>query len=198
MDFKNYLNSKTTTTTTKLSKILSTTNSSPLKTTNTTTMPLEQSKNSSIINEMKFLLKQREKNNYQQQAYSFPEENGHLIKLTLVLMAVLIVVGVIGNLINILVFSRRHMRKVSTFRFLLYLAITDMLVLLVCTTDALSKFGFQWEIRSQSTILCRLHTFLTYVLTHSSSTILMVVSVDRALVISNSSISSIIESIRGK
>lgn len=151
---------------------------------------------SSLVSEMKNLMKM--KNSSQGAKDPSSEENYHLIQLTLVLMVVLIVVGVIGNLINILVFSRRHMRKVSTFRFLLYLAITDMLVLLVCSTDALSKFGFQWEIRAQSTFSCRLHTFLTYLLTHSSSTILMVVSVDRALVVSNSSIRSLVGSIKGE
>lgn len=118
-------------------------------------------------------------------------EHSVLIKTLIVTLMVIIVVGTLGNIINIVVFSKPNMRKGSTFRFLLYLAITDMLVLLVCSTDALSRFGFQWEIRAQSIFTCRVHTFLTYFLPHASSIILMVVSVDRALVVTNNTVGSI-------
>lgn len=109
-----------------------------------------------------------------------------------IVLALIIVIGTIGNTLNIIVFGRRNMRKGSTFRFLLYLSTCDLLVLLVCATDALSKFGFGFEIRSYSKFTCRLHTFLTYLLIHSSSVILMVISVDRALMVTNTSLMGII------
>lgn len=101
-----------------------------------------------------------------------------------------ITIGVVGNVLNLMVFSRRTMRHISTFRFLLYLALTDLLVLVFCASDVILKFGYQIEIRSYSTLICKFHTFLTYFLTHSSSIILMVISIDRALVISHKSISN--------
>jgi hypothetical protein len=60
-----------------------------------------------------------------------------------------------------------------------------LLVLVVCATDAFVRFGYNVEIRSYSIVTCRLHTFLTYFLIHSSSFILMIISVDRVLVVTN-------------
>lgn len=106
-------------------------------------------------------------------------------QISTILLSVIITVGLIGNSLNIIVFSKYKMRQGSTFRFLLYLSIADLLVLLVCSSEALVRFGFQIEIRSYSVFICKLHTFLTYFLTQISSIILMVISIDRALVITN-------------
>jgi hypothetical protein len=100
-------------------------------------------------------------------------------------LSIIIAIGVVGNIINMIVFSRKSMRTVSTFRFLLYLSAFDLLVLLVCSTEAYAQFRYHYEIRSVSTLICRVHTFLTYFLSHCSSNILMVISIDRALVITN-------------
>jgi hypothetical protein len=114
------------------------------------------------------------------------------------ILSVIIIVGVVSNSINVVVFSRKSMREASTFRFLLYLSICDILVLIACSTDALVRFGFDFELRTVSNFTCRLHTFLTYFLTHASSTILMAISIDRALVITNTSISSLFSTRRKK
>ncbi len=79
------------------------------------------------------------------------------------------------------------MRKNSTFRYLLYLSVFDLLVLVVGATDAYLRFGFNLQIRNYSSYLCRYHTFFTYFLTHASSIILMIVNVDRAFVVHNKS-----------
>ena len=117
----------------------------------------------------------------------FPVNNLYIC----ICLSAIILVGLVGNLVNVVVFSHRQMRNTSTFRFLLYLSVCDICVLLVCSTEALVHFGSEYEFRLVSTFACRLHTFLTYFLTHCSSTILMVISVDRALIITNRSISSI-------
>lgn len=114
------------------------------------------------------------------------------MKLITSLLITIICIGTFGNILNIVIFSKKNMRLTSTFRFLLYLSISDLLVLLFCATDALARFGFQLEIRSNHFILCKIHTFLTYFLTHSSSVILMVISIDRALVVNNKSFSDIL------
>lgn len=88
-------------------------------------------------------------------------------------------------MLNIVIFGKKDLRKCSTFRYLLYLSIFDMLVLIVCASDAFLRFGYQIQMRQSSQLYCRLHTFFTYFLTHASSSILMVVSVDRALVVNN-------------
>ncbi|CAF1076240.1 unnamed protein product [Brachionus calyciflorus] len=109
-------------------------------------------------------------------------EHKNLIKI---LLSVLILFGIIGNSLNIKVFSEKKMRLGSTFRFLLYLSIADLSVLLICSTEALARFGYSIEIRQTSSLICKLHNFMTYFLTHFSSLILMAVSIDRALVITN-------------
>jgi len=113
------------------------------------------------------------------------KENSNSIAFLTIVLEVIVVIGLIGNSMNIFVFSKSSMRQVSTFRFLLYLSIADMFVLIICSTDALLRFGYHYEIRSRSLLICRLHTFMTYFLTHISSIILMVVSIDRALIINN-------------
>ena len=80
-----------------------------------------------------------------------------------------------------IVFSRRNMRNVSTFRFLFYLAVFDLLVLATGTTHLLIKQLYGFDLRIHSNIVCKLHTFFTYVTTHVSSLILMTVSIDRTL-----------------
>ena len=124
--------------------------------------------------------------------YFFNEEFNFInMKLITSLLITIICIGTIGNILNIVIFSKKNMRQTSTFRFLLYLSVSDLLVLLFCATDALARFGFQFEIRSNHFTLCKIHTFLTYFLTHSSSIILMVISIDRALVVNNKSLSDI-------
>ena len=99
-----------------------------------------------------------------------------------------ICIGLIGNTLNIIVFGKKEMRKKSTFKLLFYLSIIDILVLLTCTTDALFTFGFKIQIRLYSTLICRFHTFLSYFLSHISSIVLMIVSLDRVFVVYNKSL----------
>jgi hypothetical protein len=105
-----------------------------------------------------------------------------------VILFFIICIGILGNLLNLFVFGQKSMRKMSTFRFLLYLSLVDLLVLLVCTSDSLLTYGLNIEIRLYSSLLCRSHTFLTYYLTHLSSIILMAVSIERTLVVFNKTI----------
>jgi hypothetical protein len=108
-----------------------------------------------------------------------------------ILLLFIICIGVCGNILSLIVFSKSNMRKISIFRFLFYLSVADLLVLLICSTETLLKFGFHIEIRLISQFTCSFHTFITNLLTHLSSIILMVISVERASVICNKKIWSI-------
>jgi hypothetical protein len=103
----------------------------------------------------------------------------------LVALSIIICIGLFGNSLNIIVFSHRSMRMMSTFQFLLYLSIIDLFVLLICSSDALLTYGLNYEIRLYSDLVCKMHTFFTYFLTHMSSILLMVVSIERVLVVYN-------------
>ena len=101
----------------------------------------------------------------------------------IILISIFILIGLVGNLINLIVFSHKTMIKNSTFKYLFYLSIIDMLVLAFCASDSFLTFAYYIQIRLKSEVMCRFHTFLTYFLTHMSSIVLMVVSIDRTILI---------------
>ena len=104
------------------------------------------------------------------------------IKLS-ILLSIIIIIGLFGNVINLIVFSHRSIKNNSTFKYLFYLALIDIFVLLIAGTDSLATYGHYFFIRLSSIFFCKIHTFLTYFLTHLSSMVLMVVSIDRAIII---------------
>lgn len=105
--------------------------------------------------------------------------------LIIAFLPAIIIIGIIGNLFNIVLFNSKAMKKCTTFRYLFYLSIFDLLVITICAPDAFLRFKYEIEVRLYSDTICRLHTFFTYFLTHASSTILMIISIDRALIINN-------------
>jgi hypothetical protein len=99
-----------------------------------------------------------------------------------ILFVAIIVIGILGNMLNIFVLSAKSMGSTTTFSYLKYLAIVDLLVLLVCSSDTLFTFGFDLQMRLRSSISCKSHTFLTYYLSHFSSVLITVVNIDRTLI----------------
>ena len=77
-------------------------------------------------------------------------------------------------------FGKKCFRKLNTFRFLFFLSLCDFLVLSIGASDVLISNMYQFEIRTYSRFLCKVHTYLTYTVTHMSSILLMVVSIHRA------------------
>lgn len=97
------------------------------------------------------------------------------------LCLVLLIVGLFGNLVSMWVFYQKSMRKNSTFVYLAFLCWVDSCVLLFGLGDFIVILYFKMILRNQSLVLCRLHTFFTYMFTHLSSFILASVSIDRAI-----------------
>ena len=111
-------------------------------------------------------------------------------------------VGIFGNTLNLIILSQKPFIKISTFRFLFYLSIVDLrklfnlyfflkrisktnvslVVLTISKTDVLLK-SLNVNMRVYSSFVCKSHTFFTYYLTHLSSIILMIVSIERAMLI---------------
>ena len=75
---------------------------------------------------------------------------------------VIFIIGILGNFVSILVFFQKKMRKNSTFVYLAYLCIVDLLVILLGLGDILFMTYFHVVIRNHSFIICRFHTFLIY------------------------------------
>ena len=112
------------------------------------------------------------------------------------ILFLIICIGLFGNILNLIVFSQKSMRKSSTFRFLIYLSIIDMLVLVICAMDSVLIYGFGFEIRLYSKLTCKLQSFFSYFLTQMSSIVLMCVSIERVLVVCNFSQSASISNIK--
>ena len=91
------------------------------------------------------------------------------------------VVGLFGNSLSLLIFCQKNMRKNSTFIYLAFLCIVDIFVILFGLGDVLLISYLKVIVRNQSILVCRLHTFLTYLFTHLSSFILASVSIERAI-----------------
>ena len=98
-------------------------------------------------------------------------------------LLLIIIIGLFGNIINLAVFKQKSMRKNSTFKYLFYLSIIDILVLLICATDSLMTNGNIFSIRLLSNLTCKCKYFIDYFLTHLSSILIMIVSIDRAIII---------------
>lgn len=90
-------------------------------------------------------------------------------------------IGSIGNSLSFIVFTQKQLRAHSTFRYLAYLSIVDLIVLYLGLGNLILRDYFLIDIREQNLFLCKFHTFLTYVTTHLSSWILTIVSIDRAI-----------------
>lgn len=90
-------------------------------------------------------------------------------------------VGSIGNSLSFIVFTQKQLRTHSTFRYLAYLSIIDLIVLYLGLGNIILRDYFFFDIRVQTLFLCKFHTFLTYVTTQLSSWILTIVSIDRAI-----------------
>jgi hypothetical protein len=102
-------------------------------------------------------------------------------RLTRPFALICLFIGSIGNSLSFIVFTQKPLRTHSTFRYLAYLSIVDLIVLYLGLGHLLLRDYFLFDIREQSLWLCKCHTFLTYLTTHLSSWILTIVSIDRAI-----------------
>ena len=101
------------------------------------------------------------------------------------ILVFVILIGIIGNILNLMVFAKQSMRKISTFQFLLFLSINNIIVLLIGASDVLLNNIVPFEIRNFSNAFCKLHTYITYISTHSASLIMVAVNIERAFLINN-------------
>ena len=106
--------------------------------------------------------------------------NPHLVRYGSLL---LLMIGTFGNVLSFIVFAQSTLRKSSTFRYLTFLSLMDLLVIYSGLLDLFLTVEYDgaFSIRNINPIACRLHTFMTYWSQHSSSWILSFVSIDRAI-----------------
>ena len=95
-----------------------------------------------------------------------------------------LIMGVLGNFVNILVFSKLFMRKES-FGLLLLLSTVDLIILSIISAETLLENMFLIDIRSWSSFFCKIDTFSVYFLTQTRNVVSMGIIIERALIMSN-------------
>lgn len=90
----------------------------------------------------------------------------------------LIVIGLIGNGLNILIYSKAQMRKSLIFQLLLCLSLADFSILLLCGIVSSIEINFNIVLASHSIVACKLETFLTYFLTQTRNFLTMAITIE--------------------
>lgn len=101
------------------------------------------------------------------------------------IIPIILLLGTTTNLINFYVFTRPVLNGLTTFRFLAYLSLVDFFYLIIGLPHILSNVYFDYDFRDYSNLVCSLHSFFTYYLSHLSSNILAGVGVFRCVTLTN-------------
>ena len=142
---------------------------------------MNKSNRSSVNNSMK-----NETNFCQQE---FPEESVLTNQLYLYIFVILVLGGLLGNLINILVFSSKPFRKHSPNAFILMLAISDSTYLFNAFFDwliALKCLRYQnssADILNHSDIFCKFVLFFLDLSANYSSMVILFFSIERLIAV---------------
>ena len=97
----------------------------------------------------------------------------------------LFVVGTIGNLLTVLILSLKKNRSTSTAMFLLFLAVSDIMILFTSYLSEWMVIMWNFNFREVNSALCKLHVFLTYFSLQFSSWILVLVTCERVVSVIN-------------
>ena len=98
---------------------------------------------------------------------------------------VLFLVGTIGNLLTILVLSQNKNRRTTTAIFLIFLAISDIMILFTSYFSEWLYVMWSFGFRQVNNVLCKLHVFLTYYSLQFSSWTLVIVTCERVISVIN-------------
>ena len=90
-------------------------------------------------------------------------------------------IGTIGNFVIILVMFRMKFWKKITYAFLVFLAISDTLVLCIGISREWIKQAFEYDIRNNSDFGCKFLVFSIYFSMHISSWTLVCITIERFL-----------------
>ena len=91
------------------------------------------------------------------------------------------IIGVIGNLLSVLVFSRSSLRRRSCAVYFLALAITDIASLCASFIDTVLPSFNNVTFTAKSLFICKLNPLMVYFTTDLSNFLLAVASIDRAV-----------------
>lgn len=93
----------------------------------------------------------------------------------------LLVIGTVSNILSIIIFLSREMRKYSSFVYFAVLNIVNLVLIYVTYVRMVMDTYFGRDIRTINMYTCKIHLFLTYFLGHLSSLLLSMISIDRVI-----------------
>ena len=94
---------------------------------------------------------------------------------------IIFMIGLSGNLLNIAVLKRLGLKRQPTFVFIMFLSITDSVVLISGLPRYWIKYTFDYDIRTISDGMCKISLFFIYASMQYSSWILVGVSLERVV-----------------
>ena len=95
-----------------------------------------------------------------------------------IVFIVILCLGILGNLINVIVFSLKDMKKSFTFVLISRLSLIDMIILAVSLSESLFELYFNEDIRIFSAFFCKMDTFFAYYLLHMRNIIFMTIAIE--------------------
>ncbi|XP_046559842.1 probable G-protein coupled receptor 139 [Haliotis rubra] len=94
---------------------------------------------------------------------------------------ILLLVGTVGNLLSIVVLTRKTMRKSNVSKYLTCLAVADLSVIYTGLLAPWIEHEFDVTIRDIHEAACKIHTWLLYTCLHASAWILVSVTIERTV-----------------
>ena len=95
-----------------------------------------------------------------------------------ILFASVLVIGLVGNFLNVLIYSKMRTSKSLTFQLLLGLSITDFIILFLCAFESSIQRQFEIDMRTYSLAACKIDTFLVYFLTQTRNFLSMAITIE--------------------
>ncbi|CAH1791480.1 unnamed protein product [Owenia fusiformis] len=105
------------------------------------------------------------------------------VKVWRVSLPTLMVVGILGNILNIVVLRRQRYRESPTSQILLLLSISDILCLVIGPTRYVLMFITGKDFTSTSNFYCKTYRFFNYLFTDFSAWLVMLVAIERAVAV---------------
>ncbi|XP_067681079.1 galanin receptor type 2-like [Haliotis asinina] len=102
-----------------------------------------------------------------------------------IISPILLLVGTVGNLLSIVVLTRKGMRKSNMSKYLTCLAVADLVVLLLGLPREWACHMYDEDIRDIHEAVCKIHTWLLYSSLHTSAWILVSVTIERTVFVWN-------------
>jgi hypothetical protein len=103
------------------------------------------------------------------------------LNLNRIVPIIQIILGTFGNIMNILIFTRRSLRNNSCSIYFLALSINNLFVLYVALLTRLLASGWQIDPSESSNVLCKLRLFFIYIALCQTQWFIVLASIDRFL-----------------